>query len=253
MRGDEEVIVREGGKYFKIPIKHLYVDTENQQTHVKETLRYPVRRYERKGREVRIEFLITHITVPINIEERHYRSLMTNKLGLNREQYNLFREVLQEKGGIQLTTRNGLIWQVKGTLNSEGQYRIDNNKTRIRNPLTNRRINLPNIYDDGRLCWGDVRNNNNHNMDTIPQMFFTFMESAFNSDLMNAARRFNQVKEWVIEQEESVRDEKESKSKQVKLLLIDKIREHSSTKNKVILLIISTIFKEDYTNIDGLV
>lgn len=250
---EEEVVIRHEGEYYRVPISYLKVDVDSNTKRIREDLENPIRRYKRRGDTFLIEYLISYITIPLHFRNTLIKRLLEIDLGYEPQKANELIEYVESTGGFNLRSRVGFIWRVAGEISTDGKYKPDKRTMGILNPLTGKTIKLPNIYGSGELCWGNIQVERYHTLDSMGKIFFLFMQSQFNKDLVGFSRRSERLKNWALEQEEDVIREPTSELKEIKLYLIQKLKQRNISPNKLYLVIFSNLFDEDFNRLDALI
>lgn len=254
-RGDvvqKEIIIKENKNYYHIPIKNFHVDNVNEEI-IKEKLRYPIRSYKKTNQnDITIEFFISYVTLPINVSYNTVLNFVQEDLNINGVNKNTLIKFLNENG-LQVKTKNGFILKVKAKQDKVGNYIVNTLDTELRNGITNRAVNLPNVYPEARICWGSVPTEKIRTLDDMPNLFFIFFESRFNRDLNALNGRVRNIYNKIIEQKTTLQKEDNVNLKELKKDIIRKLENNvCDIKTNYTLILLAQLFNQDFLEMDAL-
>lgn len=182
----KKVTVRKDGKYYGVPVEALYV-AEGKDT-ITYKSRVPVREYEQlAGERFKATIRLKRVTYKMNLSPHMYAGILRNKLRCRQPELDITARAIQQLGGLRFKTKIGVDLQVEGT-NKNGITRIEPKSLRILNPLKQGRVkalNLPNLYDTGKVCWGGITIPSGEGIEHAELLFSRFILSKFNRDLVS--------------------------------------------------------------------
>lgn len=248
----KEVIIKDGDKYVRVPLRALYVEVEDEKDNVSENFTYPIKKFERSGDKFIVTNHIKRIHVPLRVVKRDLRDRVSHDLGISHEEYRVIDKAIQKMGGLRFKTKLGVDWEIPGRIYTGGKIDFKPEKAKVLNATNNRGLYLPNLYRNGDICWGSVssRLKWGTNYGDGVEHFFTFIGSVFNMDLSNTDGSNNTLlRNWLSNQSENPAHP-DKDVQQARMLCIQKL---GSTMNVLTLQVISTIFDEDNVKIDGMI
>lgn len=247
-----EIILKDGIEYYRADVKDLIVD-EKPLGNIQEYT-YPIRKIEQlSSTSVRVTYEVSRFNFKLNYKIITSRDC--NRTRIEEETFKQVVKLLNELGGLKYQSKRTLQIQVYLYCGRDGKYRIDDtHKIRIINSETSTNIIMPNIYQNGNICWG---NTSFRTADTTLNcgsiVFDKFINSDFNSEISRGYDINNHNKEsyrqYLEKSREIIKNKYEEKEQKVFLKLIDEMKNKTSV-NILLILILNTITEQDNLEVE---
>lgn len=251
------VIIKDNGKYYRVPVEALYKRVDEEEIQYRTGI--PIRRLKRVGDGTYDATLwMQRITYKLTTDYGAYRRTVMRYLSMTRQDRDLVERAIQYLGGLRLKTRRGIGIDLKLIKRGNGYVvRTDSVKiiSTMKREMESSVMDLPNLYGSGGICWGDMEVQREIPIDQVEVLFNRFITSRFNEDIVRhrLSNRTDRLIEILKDKKEVLRDLEEPREvKEARELYINKIEEYRHI-GTFINLELSTLFNLDNVEIDVLV